>query len=372
MLRGRATPVVEAAAAALAGLAKDVAAECRFLRQGRGDETLWTQTLALRRDLSRAVADAMNGAISHPPASRALRRAAVHLLAAGATDADLVAAARREGLGEADEGDAGNFAAACLRSAQATRDGLAATLAKLSDADGLAELAVSSHLLADPRAAGQLADAAGGRWLEPASLRAWLAERPETAAGVAAWVAAAGGGRGGCGRTCSTRVLDADPAAAVPILNRGPLPTRTLDRLAGDADGHVRRMAVRRLARRAAERDAAAESALLRRLADGDADLRRAGRAGVAATFEALWRRLDDLTPDRRRSAGRAVLKLLPDAGDRLRRLATGGPADRRLRGAAVRRRFGRRPPPSPPPCWPPAPTPTRGCGARRRCSWPT
>jgi HEAT repeat protein len=106
--------------------------------------------------------------------------------------------------------------------------------------------------------------------------------------------------------------------------------TALLQQFLTDPDERLVRMAAREIVRR---RPAEMENVLLQLMTTaGDSVRRVISRAIGQAGFEHFWMRYDRLPKATRRQAGKAMLKILPDAVARLhRRLAT-GPTDQRLK----------------------------------------
>ena len=171
-----------------------------------------------------------------------------------------------------------------------------------------------------------------------------------TVAAVGRW-AFAGGATGGLGGDELAGVLlDAatTPAAKLSLLRSAEAassgegaPTRMLERLVYDADEAVARVAARALARRSGS-SSTAESALLRRAASAPESVRGAINARLGGRcFDSLWDRYDRLPIASRGAAGRTLLKLLPAAGERLRRKILTSPPAERARALSMARAFG-------------------------------
>jgi hypothetical protein len=93
-------------------------------------------------------------------------------------------------------------------------------------------------------------------------------------------------------------------------------------------------MAAREVARR---RPPDFENTLLQLMTHAAPSVRRVvGRAIGKAGFEHFWNKFDRLPKPTRRQAGRAMLKLLPDASRRLARLLAAGPIEQRLKALQV------------------------------------
>ena len=308
LLRCRATPVADAAAAALAKLASVA---------GSPDDV---------EKVAAATAAGLAESPRSPAAADRLHEAAVALLAAGATDEQLRDAARRGPTADAlrRRAAAGDPAAllAAARVPTAARSALAEGLAVAPD-DALAAVA---RLAGDERVAAALRDAgiAGRRSVHTA------AGLDDAAVEELAAVLDRPADKGRLLRTLAAREL--------------PVPTDAVAALVADENPRVRRIAARLLARVAVARGpdaAAAERLLLRRCAAAPADVRRAASRGLHAAFDGYLRRFDDLPADRRRAAGAAVVKLLPDAAGRLNRLASTGPSASRLKALRVAAELG-------------------------------
>jgi HEAT repeat protein len=106
-----------------------------------------------------------------------------------------------------------------------------------------------------------------------------------------------------------------------------------------DPDERLVRMAAREIVRR---RPADFENMLLQLMTGATESVRRVvSRAIGQAGFEHFWQRFDRLDKATRKSAGKAMLKMLPDAVQRLgRRLATGA-VDQRLKAMQITQELG-------------------------------
>jgi HEAT repeat protein len=101
-----------------------------------------------------------------------------------------------------------------------------------------------------------------------------------------------------------------------------------------DPDERLVRIAAREIVRR---RPADFESILLQRLTNATDSVRRViSRAIGQAGFEHFWQRFDRLNKPTRRQAGRAMLKILPDAIQRLGRRLSTGPVEQRLKAMQI------------------------------------
>ncbi|HLL90101.1 MAG TPA: HEAT repeat domain-containing protein [Tepidisphaeraceae bacterium] len=101
-----------------------------------------------------------------------------------------------------------------------------------------------------------------------------------------------------------------------------------------DPDERLVRMAARELIRR---KPADYEGVLIGKIPSMPESVRRTiARAIGQAGFEQFWNRFDYLPKATRKSAGKAMLKLLPDAPARLVRKLTAGPLEQRLKAMQV------------------------------------
>jgi HEAT repeat protein len=106
-----------------------------------------------------------------------------------------------------------------------------------------------------------------------------------------------------------------------------------------DPDERLVRMAVREIVRR---RPPDYETVLLQKMTAATPSVRRViGRAIGQAGFEHFWQRFDRLPRQVRRQAGRAMLKILPDALQRLGRRLTDGPVEQRVKAMQVAQELG-------------------------------
>jgi HEAT repeat protein len=101
-----------------------------------------------------------------------------------------------------------------------------------------------------------------------------------------------------------------------------------------DPDERILRMAAREIVRRKPQDF---ENTLLKLVAGVPASVRAVvGRAIGQAGFEQFWLRFDKLDKATRRQAGKAMLKLLPDAAQRLQRRAVSGPPEQRVKAMQI------------------------------------
>lgn len=101
-----------------------------------------------------------------------------------------------------------------------------------------------------------------------------------------------------------------------------------------DPDERLVRLAARELVRR---RPKDFENMLLQLMTNAPESVRRVISRSIGQSgFEQFWQRFDKLDRSTRRSAGRAMLKMLPDAVQRLGRRLLSGPVEQRLKAMQI------------------------------------
>ena len=106
-----------------------------------------------------------------------------------------------------------------------------------------------------------------------------------------------------------------------------------------DPDERIMRMAAREIVRR---KPTDFENILLKLMTTATPSVRRViGRAIGQAGFENYWQRFDRLDRATRRQAGKAMLKLLPDAVQRLQRRALAGAPEQRVKALQIIQELG-------------------------------
>ncbi|MGD0390157.1 MAG: HEAT repeat domain-containing protein [Tepidisphaeraceae bacterium] len=106
-----------------------------------------------------------------------------------------------------------------------------------------------------------------------------------------------------------------------------------------DADERLMRMAAREIVRR---RPPDFENILLQLMTSAPASVRRVVSRSIGHEgFEQFWLRFDNLDRPTRKQGGRAMLKLLPDAAQRLGRRLASGPMEQRLKALQMTQELG-------------------------------
>jgi len=114
---------------------------------------------------------------------------------------------------------------------------------------------------------------------------------------------------------------------------------RLLKWFLNDPDERIMRMAARELLRR---RPPDFENVLLQLMTAAPDSVRRVVSRGIGQVgFDHFWKRFDRLPRETRKQAGRAMLKLLPDAVQRLARRLSGGPVEQRLKAMQITHELG-------------------------------
>lgn len=224
----------------------------------------------------------------------------------------------------------------------------ASALAHVAEAPVLDALLRRTHWLKDNGLAVCMHQVGRGAWWTEADLERDIGRRrPADAARVAEWIAASGSDD-----TLQDERLDRVRAASagnfdarlrllrVAASRRRGASVGLLKAFLADPDERLARLAAREIVRR---RPPDYENLLLKLLTTAPDSVRRVvGRAIGQAGFEHFWNRFDRLPKDTRRPAGRAMMKLLPDATNRLhRRLLPGGPLEQRLKALAMVQELG-------------------------------
>ena len=218
------------------------------------------------------------------------------------------------------------------------RTTFANSMARVADAPTLDGLLRRTHWLKDASLAACMAGVSRGAWWSDGELARDVSARcGDDAAKVGRWVAASGSADSVQDeRLVAVRrhLLTAEPAnvaaraelfrlaAGRPRGASVTLITAFLD----DPDERLSRLAAREVVRR---RPAEYRTLLMSRMGSAAPSVRRViGRAVGQAGFDQFWANFENMQPDQRRAAGRALLKVVTDLPARLgRRLGAGGGA---------------------------------------------
>jgi HEAT repeat protein len=223
------------------------------------------------------------------------------------------------------------------------RSHFAVAFSHIEEAPVLDALLRKTHWLKDQGLSSALRGVSRGVWWGAGDLNRDLTRRTAAdAARIGNWLVVSGAPEaavdeqltvinGQCQEDVGARLGLLRAAAARP---RGTS-TAFLKQMLGDADERLARLAARELVRR---RLPDVESVLLSAMSGAAPSVRRViGRAVGQSGFEQYWNNFDRLQPPVRKSAGKAMLKLLPDAAGRLgRRLAAPAQAEQRLKAMQI------------------------------------
>ena len=364
-LRHADATVAIAAAAALVGFAEWAAAGVRSLQRGDeatvGPASFYAELTRDRADIEQAVTRAVEQQRERPAGDRVMSdvlRAAVLMcdhpgsrlvaMLRGPRHAGQAVLARKvSGTPSSDGVDA--FLVAASHGGQ--RSTFANSFARIADAPTLDGLLRRTHWIKEHQVATCLTLVSRGAWWTDAELaRDTAARAGDDVARVGRWIAASGTDAGVQDERLvglRARLLAVEPenvAARCELFRVAAgrpwgAPVGLIAAFLDDPDEQLARMAVREIHRRRRRQDGAepprvdgrvavdAAALLLPKLATATGSARRvAARAVGQAAFEQFWANYDQMDGNRRRQAGRGLLKLLPDLPARIvRRLAAAG-----------------------------------------------
>jgi HEAT repeat protein len=125
----------------------------------------------------------------------------------------------------------------------------------------------------------------------------------------------------------------------IAMQRKKPTSVQFLRSMLLDPDERLMRMAAREIVRR---RPADFENMLLQLMTNAPLSVRRVVSRAIGHTgFEHYWERFDGLDRATRKQAGRAMIKLLPDAAQRLARRLASGPNEQRLKALQMTQELG-------------------------------
>ena len=219
--------------------------------------------------------------------------------------------------------------------------------AHINEAPVLDALLRKTHWLADHQLQVCLHQVTRGAWLTPAELARDIDRRtPQDAALVGQWISASGAHDVAQDeRLCKLLAHCAGNFHArlrllrVALGRKRGASVQLLRTLLADADERIVRMAAREIVRR---RPADLESMLLPLMTTAPQSVRRViGRAVGQSGFDSFWSKFDRLNRPTRQQAGRAMLKILPDAAQRLRRRLSAGTPELRIKAMQITQELG-------------------------------
>jgi HEAT repeat protein len=233
-----------------------------------------------------------------------------------------------------------------------------AVFARIDEAPVLDALLRKTHLLKDAHLQTSLHQVTRGTWWGLSELQRDISRRTVAdAALIADWIAWSGLNDAEQDQRLAVLLASARPdpeSAASPSptsvaarlrLLRAAMRRRRgtsvdlLRNLLSDPDERIARMAAREIVRR---RPPDFENILLKLMTTAPPTVRRViGLAIGQAGFEGFWQRFDRLDKSTRQQAGRAMLKLLPDALPRLQRRALAGTPEQRIKALQIIHELG-------------------------------
>lgn len=353
-LHGTAEPVAKAAVEAIVALARWVATETRRLQKGEPDPdgAIYRQLMEERPEIEQVVARAMD--IHRGKHGQDLLRAAL-LLADSPTSKTLAILQTTKHGGQTamvrrlqQVPDSEHVEAFLLAASHGNlRSNFGIIFSHIVEPPVLDALLRRTHLLKDQQLALCIHQVSRGVWWEEATLEKDLARRDDDdASRIGEWIAASG----------VHDVLQDEHLARLKnhlhhhfagrlrllrIAMRRPkgCSTELLRALLTDPDERLVRMAARELVRR---KPADYESTLIQLMTTAPASVRRVvGRSVGQVGFDHFWERFDRLDKHTRKSAGRAMLKVLPDGVQRLERHLRSGPVEQRIKAIQIAQELG-------------------------------
>jgi HEAT repeat protein len=227
------------------------------------------------------------------------------------------------------------------------RSHFGSVFAHIAEAPVLDALLRKTHWLRDAQLQLCMHQVTRGTWWSESDLARDLGSRhPSDAARIGEWIAASG---------MHDLVQDerlellrqhagSDVAARIQLLRlaagrkRGSS-VNLIKLMLADPDERIARMAAREIIRR---RPPDFENTLIQLMTGAGESVRRVvGRAIGQVGFDHYWQRFDRMDRPTRRQAGRAMLKLLPDAIQRLSRQLQTGPLEQRLKAMQMTHELG-------------------------------
>jgi HEAT repeat protein len=222
------------------------------------------------------------------------------------------------------------------------RSHFSAAFAHIAEAPVLDAILRKSHWLKDHQLQLCMHQVARGAWWVDADLKRDLdRRRPEESSRIADWMVLS---------SAPDAVIDEQvgqlwshcqesPAARLRVFRamsrrRRGTSVQMFRTMLSDSDERIVRMAAREIVRR---RPPDFENMLLQMMTHASQSVRRVvGRVVGKAGFEHFWNKFDRLPKPTRKQAGSAMLKLLSDAPQRLRRRLISGPVEQRVKALQI------------------------------------
>jgi HEAT repeat protein len=184
-----------------------------------------------------------------------------------------------------------------------------------------------------------------GVWLDGESLAKDLERREGAEVGrIAEWIGASGVHDAVQDERLIQLLRKANPAGRLAILRvaarrkRGAS-VQLIKQMLSDPDERIARLAAREMIRR---KPVDGDQVLLQLMGNAPESVRRVvSRAVGQSSFDSYWNRFDRLDKATRKQAGKAMLKVLPEAVTRLERKLNNGPTEQRLKALMVTQELG-------------------------------
>ena len=218
------------------------------------------------------------------------------------------------------------------------RNHFGTVFSQIVEAPVLDALLRRTHWLADHQLQLCVHQVARGTWLQEPDLAHDISRRPpEDAAKVGEWIACTGipselqdERLNQLRLQCETNFSARLQLLRIAAKRKRGTSVNLLKQFITDPDERLARLAVREIIRR---RPSDMESVLLKLIVTAPPSLKRVvSRAIGQVGFDHFWQRFDRVDKATRKQAGRAMLKLLPDAAVRLGRRMTSGTVDERVK----------------------------------------
>jgi HEAT repeat protein len=244
--------------------------------------------------------------------------------------------------------DADQVAAFLLSASHAgLRSHFGSVFSRIAEPGALDALLSRTHWLKDHQLSLCMHQASRGSWMQESDLNHELDRLPSSEVGkIAEWLAAS---------AMQDVVEDdrfikiADRAKdhfgarlnllRVAMRRKKGTSVQFLKAMLTDADERLMRLAAREIVRRQPPDH---ENLLLQLMTNAPESVRRVVSQSIGQSgFESYWQRFDRLDRPTRKQAGRAMLKLLPDAAQLLIRRLTSGPVEQRLKALQMTQELG-------------------------------
>ncbi|MDP9173365.1 MAG: HEAT repeat domain-containing protein [Planctomycetota bacterium] len=223
----------------------------------------------------------------------------------------------------------------------------ASVFAHIADTPVLNALLRKTHWLKDHQLQICMHQVNRGIWLQESELAGDIARRdPQDVGKIAEWITSSGLLDIVQDERLVALAIHAKDSVAgrlrllsVAVRRKRGASVLFLKHMLHDGDERLMRMAAREIIRR---KPIDYENMLLQLMTNAPESVRRViGRSLGQAGFEHFWERFDRLDKNTRKQAGKAMLKILPDASQRLARRLNNGPVELRLKALLMTHELG-------------------------------